>query len=116
MHFVLRQVAGNRVGFLGGPAVDRGQVVFFRLGPAVLQSKFRRRVFRKEEDPRRFAVEPMDDEYSPSRFCRTGTNMIGQDEVGGLDLLRCRGDGEQAGRLVHHQNIRVLVKDQNTSF
>ena len=83
---VLRQLGLNRLRGLLAPAVHDSQIPLLRFVPSPLQAELCLDGLRKDEDPRGLPVQAVDDE-----------------------------DAVPAGRLIHHENIPVFVKDLQPS-
>src|SRR5262245_4169252 len=108
-HAVLGQPALERALRARWPAVDQRPVP--ALHAARLELSLERALHRlalgEHQQSRRLAIQPVDDERPLPLF----REIVPKQAIGGALALPLGGDGEQAGRLDHHQERVVLVDE-----
>ena len=90
--------------------MDDGKILLLRFAPLALQAELRLFVLGKDEDPGSLPVQPMHDEHAVSGAGAALADVIRQDEIGRARLVPLGADGQESRRLVHHEDVSVLVE------
>jgi len=109
--FILREVTLDEPLGRHGVTFDKGEIGLFGLLPIALQGLLRFFGPRKDEGPGGIAVETVDDKDSFPGFVVPLFDVVIEGGVRGAPAIAPRSHREQARRLVHHDDVAILVEN-----